>query len=381
VRCVRCGNGAVLRGFTLTGGHTLQALEISGMTNDQRGGAIFSDGPDSRYEDCIISNNASFIGTIRSGKVVRCGVYGNSASKPYDSSSGDPFSTGPAGENCSWYGCVIDGNCGNATMYNPIRIEFCTVGDGNFCYDRNGSRYAQVVYRDSSAACAMFNTVILGGANTTYGTKLYATNCLFRTGINTIGWTSEPYASNRGDCIMTDVENITVDGLYAPLHGSYAGLDKGDASLCDGTLPLDRDLNGTQRIYNGAIDIGAAEYDWRGRCARALGRGVSVVAASPVATENAAGVKLPGGEIAGTLGKGEFDAAFSVVGGGTLFVYCDGSLVGEYAQAVSAQTVRMVSSESGTSFSFLFEPDETNPGGYALLSSVRNISGMKIIVR
>lgn len=381
VRCVRCGNGAVLRGFTLTGGHTLQELKISGMTKDQRGGAIFSDGADSRYEDCIISNNASFLATIYSGKVVRCGVYGNSASKPYESSSGNPFSTGPAGENCSWYGCVIDGNCGNATMYNPVRIEFCTVGDGNFCYDRDGRRYAQVVYRDANAVCRMFNTVILGSANTTYGTTLYATNCLFRTSINTIGWTSEPYASNRGGCIMTNVENIAVDGAFTPIYGLYAGLDRGDVSLCDGTLPIDKDINGVQRIYNGMIDIGAAEYDWRGRFTKALGSGVSVSAAAPDATEEGTGVKLPGGEISGTLRKGNFDAVFSVVGDGTLYVYCNGSLVGEYAEAVSGQKLRMPLPESGASFSFLFEPDETNPGGYALLASVQSIAGTVIVVR
>jgi hypothetical protein len=41
----------------------------------------------------------------------------------------------------------------------------------------------------------------------------------------------------------------------------------------------------------------------------------------------------------------------------------------------------MALSESGASYSFLFEPDETNPGGYALLSSVQSVSGMTIVVR
>ena len=351
------------------------------MTKDRRGGAIFSDGTSSRYEDCIISNNASFLGTIYLGKVVRCGVYGNYASWTYDPSTGNPYSTGPAGESCSWYGCVIDGNCGNATMFNPIRIEFCTIGDGNFCYDKNGRRFAQAVFRDTGAACRMFNSVILGSGNTTYGTTLYATNCLFRTGITTIGWDTEPYASNRGGCIMTDVGNIATDGRYAPVYGSYAGIDRGDLSLCDGTLPLDVDLNGTQRIYNGTIDIGAVEFDRRARYAKKLGRGTAVVVASPSAREEDDGVKLPSGEISGTLRRGTYNARFTVTGAGTLSVYCGDSLVGEYVASASPQTARFEAAADGAQYRLSFEPDAENPGGYALVSTFGGTIGMMLVFR
>ncbi len=380
IRCVYCRNRATIRGFTITGGHTLQDLKIEGMTMDRRGGAIFSSSTDSRYEDCIISNNASFLGTVYHGKVIRCGLFGNATSYPYDSGSGNPIASGPAGEGCSWYGCVIDGNSGNATVLRPIRIEFCTFGEGNHCYDRNGRRLAQVVYCNST--CQMYNSVILGGQNTTYGTTLYATNCLFRTGITTIGWNQEPYASNRGRCIFADVSEISADAeTYMPVNGAYAGIDKGDLSLCDGTLPLDSDRNGGQRIYNGAIDIGAVEFDWRGTYAKALGKGVSVTNAAPEAELAGAAVKIPSGSLGGTLKKGRYEAAFAVTGGGTLSVWCGDTLVTEHTAADGAQKAILAAAESGTPFRFAFAPDAGNPGGYVLISGLSRQGSILISFR
>ncbi|MCQ2391987.1 MAG: DUF1565 domain-containing protein [Kiritimatiellae bacterium] len=278
VRAVHCAGNNVIRGFTITGGHTYQTVPQGGKQADCLGGAIFSENASSRYIDCVISNNAAREGTIYRGKVIRCRVLGNFGTIPLNA-EGNPNASGSAGELCDWYGCVVDGNCGNATLLNAGRIEFCTIGSGNYCYDKNGERGSQVVF--STSPYRMFNSVIYGTKNSTYGSKLYATNCLFRTGLTTIGWNQEPYSSNRGHCIFTNDANITVDADYMPVLGEFAGIDQGDLSLSDGTLFTDTDINGGQRIRNGRIDIGAVEYDWRPNYAAVLDRRATVTAASP----------------------------------------------------------------------------------------------------
>lgn len=79
---------------------------------------------------------------------------------------------------------------------------------------------------------------------------------------------------------------------YAPRKGSPL-IDKGRNDLY-ATLPADvvaalakTDFADSQRIYNGAIDIGAFEYDWRGDFARRLRRSrIEVVQASELVVTN-----------------------------------------------------------------------------------------------
>lgn len=378
-RCVYCADGARVCGFTITGGHTLQAHD-GGLTADNCGGAIYAEANTARFEDCIISNNAALQGAIYSGKVIRCGVFGNASSFP-PQANGNATPAGAAGDRCAWYGCVIDNNIGAGPLLNPSRIEFCTIGDGNFRYrtDTGAPTSVQVVFCE--VACTMVNSVILGSKNTTYGRYLYVTRCLFRTGIDTAGWTSEPYNGNRKDCIMTDAANITVDANYRPVHGAYAGIDEGDLSLSDGTLFADFDVTGALRIQNGTIDIGAVEFDWRKRYARDLGSRATVTDASSEVTEVGSSVRIPSGSIAGTLRPGGYTANFTVTGGGLLVLTLGGAVVGTYSAADGAQSVTVEVLESANDFCFAFTPDAQAPSGYAELNRFRSTDGMVIYIR
>ena len=99
--------------------------------------------------------------------------------------------------------------------------------------------------------------------------------------------------------------------------------------------PGDEDLEDGQRIYDGTIDIGCFEFDWRGDFARALGRSRSLVvsAASPSVTTNAAGgLLLPGdgAALAATWTNrsaphgAEYSFAAQVTGDATLSICRDG---------------------------------------------------------
>ena len=77
-----------------------------------------------------------------------------------------------------------------------------------------------------------------------------------------------------------------------------------DGTLQEGSLAIDAgnnaflgfrtdgktDINGSQRIYNGTVDIGCSEFDWRAKYSAAMGAGVTVTNASP-------GVTLEGGRV------------------------------------------------------------------------------------
>ena len=79
----------------------------------------------------------------------------------------------------------------------------------------------------------------------------------------------------------------------------------------------DTDVYGTPRILNGAIDIGAVEYDWRPAFAQAVGKNLTLTDVSPSVTTNAAGgLLIPSGAVAGTVVKGgKYVFAFTLSGG------------------------------------------------------------------
>ena len=57
----------------------------------------------------------------------------------------------------------------------------------------------------------------------------------------------------------------------------------------------DTDFGGGQRVYNGKVDIGPFEYDWRERYAADIGKAVEVTRASPGVVEVEGRVTIPDG--------------------------------------------------------------------------------------
>ena len=340
IRCIYANAGATVRGFTLTGGRGVGTSEDSG---NGLGSAFYSaDGLMATIEDCIVSNNAAYQGTIYQAIVRRCRMFGNAAVAG---------SSGSAGYGCSWYNSIADRNIGNGTMAYAVAIENCTIGRENRM--RNDEYVPQVVYWYGTVDHALINTAVLGGRYYhAGGGKLFCTNCLVMS--SRIG--SALKIEQSYNTIFTNSEAATVDGEYRPVIGSFAGLDAGDAKYSTTALG-DTDILGTPRILNGAIDIGAVEYDWRPAFSDELGKRFKIECASPSVTTNATGgLLVPDGAIAGrVMSAGAYAIAFNVTAG-ILAVYVGGELVGQ-SSGMGEQAIRFRVANASDEIKFVFTPD------------------------
>ena len=157
------------------------------------------------------------------------------------------------------------------------------------------------------------------------------------------------------------------------------GIDMGDASVSSAALG-DTDIYGTPRILNGAIDIGAVEYDWRGVFAGKVSKRFSMTYASPSVTTNASGgLLIRDGNIAGTaVSAGTYEFRFELVGG-NVAVYVGDELVGECTDD-GAQTIRLKVSDVSDEIRFVFTPDVEN-SGYAAIRELACLRGLVMSVR
>ena len=367
VRCVYANNGSVLRGFTLTGGHTEKIGTGETSSYDYYGAAVLTVNTGrSAMEECIVSNNYSHYATLFRVNVKRCRIIGNIGG------TGTGTTTDcAAGSSCAYIGCIIDGNRGNGTIGYSSRVESCTIGT-NTMHDE---RSAQVLYTTSANGHrCVINSVFLYGSDRWYGT-VYATNCIFAAEVNT----STLKAENCGNCKFDQsAAKIGIGADYRLLPGSVA-IDAGDNSFVSGEIEGAKDIHGTPRVLNAKIDIGAVEYDWRPAFADRIGRRLVLTDVSPTVTTNAAGgLIIPSGAVAGTVSsKGFYDFTFDV-SGGTLEVTFGGEVVGTYP--AGAHTVRVRALDPAKEFRFAFLADAENPGA-AIIKSVYMLKGMVLSIR
>ena len=354
VRCVYAKNNATLRGFTLTGGRTVG----KGDNADGWGSAFYStvDGG-ATIEDCIVSNNVAYRGTLYQAVARRCRIFDNTGINNAQS--------GSAGYKCSLYGSIIDRNGGGGTVSYSYDIVNCTFGSGNNTL--NGVANFRVVY--TSGIKSLVNCAILGGGVQGGTTTLFLTNCLVVS--NWMWGDSYVYPENRHQTIYTNSATVT-SGTYCPVLGSFAGVDRGDNSLAPEGMD-GKDVYGSPRVLNGAIDIGAVEYDWRPKFAEELGKRFKVVYASPSVTTNATGgLLVSDGAVSGTVASaGPYAIAFSLTGG-SLAVYVGGEQVAESAPLAGAQTIQFRVQDAAEDVRVVFTPDEESPGSVVLKKIASN---------
>ena len=204
------------------------------------------------------------------------------------------------------------------------------------------------------------------------------TNCVFLGSMTSKTETASLYAGRCVNCkFMKNVSAMKLDGDLRPLADSPL-VDAGDAALCE-DLGGGTDLEGVQRIFNGVLDVGAFEYDWRPTYAKALGRRITVTDASSAVSNSTEGVVIPSGELAGTIGKaGQGTATFEITGNGSLSVYVNGVLVGTYAAGTTSADLGDI--EAGAAFRFVYEPGDDDPG-VAVVKGLRARTGTLLIVR
>ena len=149
------------------------------------------------------------------------------------------------------------------------------------------------------------NSLVLGTLTVNSSYKFKVSNSLFVEGCGISKAVEAGYATldKPGADIVLPAERLAVDADYMPAKDS-APVDAG----VNAEIPVELhglDALGHQRIWNGTVDIGAVEYDWRGDYAAALGgAGMTVTEASP-------SVKFENGKL--TIRKNDsYSAAFLV---------------------------------------------------------------------
>ena len=369
IRCVNAKNGAVLRGFTLTGGHTEKTASSSTSSYDHYGAAVLVPS-DARatIEDCVVSNNYSHWATMWKTDVKRCRIIGNS-----DNAGTGTDAHYPAGFECSYVGCIISGNKGNGTVGAPARVENCTFGTGNVMH--NGGS-PQLLHRGNPHRCVI-NSLFLDSNVRWYGT-VYATNCIFAVNASSGGTLD---AANCGNCLFgQSAAKLNVTD-YKPNPGSIA-IDYGDNELASFDLARETDILGTPRVLNVNVDVGAVEYDWRSKFAQELYRRFTITEASPSVTTNAAGgLVIGGGEglpalpyVAGTFSSaGKYELALSLTGG-SLAVYAGDALVAESSDPGDQAMVFRIT-DATEEIRFVFTPDASDTPGAAVLKQLASARG------
>ena len=365
VRCVYACAGAVVRGFTLTGGRGIGKSWDSG---NGVGAAFYSEAARAAtVEDCVISNNGAYAATIYQAVVRRCLVIGN---------KGISNNSGSAGYSCDWYGTVIDDNESNGTVFDPHVFENCTIGPKNVF--AGGGANPNVLKWDTAEDRSVLNSAILGGKFLFEGGgRMFCTNCLIssvRTEWNAL------VGEQLHDTIFTNDTGAVVDADYRPVLGQFAGIDRGDSEYSTEALG-DTDLFSTPRVLNGVLDIGAVEHDWRPAFSSGLGQCFKVMYASPSVIANATGgLLVPEGVVAGTVRYvGLYELSLELTGG-RFEVHAGGELAYE-GSGSGEQIVRFSVTDTASEVRFAFVPDDADASGAMVLKKLVSLRGLTINIR
>lgn len=375
VRCVFLHAGAKLKGFTLRDGRTDRVPEgesfgsIHSERSDYYGGGVagesFGDAEkvgSSLVEDCVISNCCAVVGGVGKGVTfVGCRMLKCRALR------------GSAVERCGVVNVIVDdmdsegasGICVNDT-FACVNV---TIGDA---IRKDSSGYANAYYRQWSRDYGMTNCVILGAA---YNIGSAVNSCFVHHSVD--------------ETVMTGCRRISV--AEAALDENYRP-DRQTSVLVDAGVPAEgwsgTDAYGGQRVYNGAVDIGAVEADWRERYAECLGSGsLTVVSAGPGVTETDDGqVAIADGTLVvdwrNRSGSREtkFTGNVEVSGAGSLTVAATGGATLSYDAGDGLSPFAFSTSEETLTLTFEHVPSADGEGS-AVLSGFRRVSGMVFLVR
>ena len=305
VRCVKLLSGAIISGFTLTNGFTSCMTGNNGYQKGPYGGGVSG----GRVEDCIMRNCIGVRGGGAADAIcVRCSFIDNGAAY-----------IGSAANGCTLVNCFFSGNReGSYTALNCDSVRNCTFLANN----------AQAVHYSTATTLSnperVCNSLILCKGGTTNA----FTSCVFsKEGKTEAKWQGEGSKE-------LPIAEMGLDEEGRPLSRTSAVVDAGDNAAYASVDGGDSDLDGSQRIYNGTIDVGCWEFDWRGDFTRILSRSiVAVDSASPSVTaveENALrlsgdGASMEAHRVDSHSKIGNCSFTVKVTGAGTLSVFRDGA--------------------------------------------------------
>lgn len=349
MRCARIDATGVVRGFTLRNGRT--HTYNSGSWSDSRGSAAYN----GALEDCVVTGCAAGYSTCYNVTLRRCRVIGN---------------VGGAGGLYSGaaYDTVFDDN-GNADwIVSCSRIINCTIG-------KKGVGTTKPVAVPAGAVVS--NCIFL--SESAFAAGVAAPGTYFAVAPTVADGGPLPSGAT-----LSDADHLGLDENWMPVYGSNIAIDALDAAWANGA---GRDAMGGQRVYNGRLDAGAVEYDFRLRIPRLLKSSSRFEAlfASPDVVEDAEGVRINAGRVdakwkfAKVSGR-TYRVSVSVSGGGTLTVYANGAVQGVYDAGSGRVDVEFASQLLENSISLVYSQDPEAAGYATVHKAVATGDGCIIIV-
>ena len=373
-RCVYMSGTAKLRGFTVTGGRTEGEVASSSSKHYCYGGGI-SALTGAVIEDCLITNCVSRRGSgAIGGTFRRC---------RFVDIRGDAVAT--------WNVYGSDGlfNCYFAKIgayVNVTPLVNCFIAGGA---PTGATAPNYHIYCSPAASHDIVNTVIMGNVrntNQTAGGDDWACSNSVFTGISGTQTDIKPVGfGGQWTTAQIDAE------LNKDEHGWYV-LKEGSQFINAGGLAAveqagEKDINGGQRVYDGAIDVGPWEWDWRPTYTRTIAQpGVSVRDAAPMVLKEDEKVRVYDGDLVMNWTASSRKATirrrmtFTVTGTGTLTVFADGEELGTYTQAAEPQMIdfRNTLETSVVKFSYAKGADDT---GYVEIGETIGEPGVLLIIR
>ena len=327
VRCVYiAGNssGSYVRGFTLSGGYTSSGNNgVGACVSSTTAGAAAA-------VDCVLTNSyVAYRGMANNATLIRCSVF-------------SPVIGNYGMFNSQAFNCLIYSSGFGTHPY--VNCSFISGG-------AQGS---------SDTARAKFYNCYFNGSTQQYGNYY---RCFYTGGLNTKS--TDYYDCMRIAAPVLDAATYRpeIDSVLVDAGSNTYYTAQMESLPADIQALLDEDFAGGQRVYNGRVDIGAGEFDWRGGFAERLKHDAKynlvVAGASPdVVTNAVAGVTVSDGDTVSLDWTFDRDGeiSFSAVqsGEGSLSVTCDGSPVavnpetGRGSAVVSAGAHRLEFSFSGS---------------------------------
>ena len=263
MRCVSMSGTAYIKGFTLRNGATCPGL--SSLYGDNGGGVTGG-----TAIDCVITNcYAVRGGGSASTTLIRCFMVGCG----YTTGTNANGQVGNNSGHGMYGGSAYDSYIGNDSL-NVVNLVNCTVSG---------------LWVASGSFTHLYNSCVTGSGNNLTS----STNTLW-------GFTRDGMVLGEGSSVGTFSRDAET---RRPLADATKAIDKGNVAYY--TYPaaweheMGKDLKGGQRIYNGQIDIGCGEYDWRGVFGGKLngkGRAQVTAASANVTTNTLDGVVLHSGD-------------------------------------------------------------------------------------
>ena len=326
LRCVKVDGNGALYGFTLTDGFApthANGVAIS-ANNNKVGGGLFG----GLAVECVVTNcRAPYNGAVSSCKLLRCTIGKNPGENAGYMSVRSVDSVWKDGASCYSYSYAYNSTFASSYIYP------------------NTSTAHNCLFLAASGSAKHYNCISVSGKGS--GTDEDG-KCQFGVDKAKLPYDAETYRPQTGS-LAVDSANpayyVSATNGWCALWQSFVGKDYAKG----------------QRVYNGTIDVGAGEHDWRGDFAKELAKkGVAVDVATPNVTTNLeAGLDVPAGEslrmklVLKADGKVTFNvvaetgAVATVTAGGVPLTPGEGGAYGFEALAGETEVEIVVTGEGG----------------------------------